>query len=525
MSWFSEVFGGGQKTRKLDFVQLLQSGGSVSTTTTQAMGAAIPAPAQDGRTWPLSRPLCHFESADARGKIIRVPWTFGHSFEGLFVSGATGSGKTSGTGRATARAMLRAGYGGLVLCAKADEPDLWEAYAREEGRAGDVLRFGPGRGLGFNFLDYEISRGGVGGGLAMNAVEVLMQMAEVGGGSKNNEDDTWEKAARHALENAMELCRLAGVSITMARLYEVLTGPRETFDQMATQAAGRAGTTDGDREDLVAVRHYFEREWLPMADRQKSGVLMSITAVISPFQRGALRDLFTKATNVTPEDAFAGKIIVVDLPVKAYHEAGRMAAVLWKYLFQRAAERRVSSEHARPLFLFADEAQLFVTSADAIFQTTARASRVATVYLTQNLPNLYAELGGDGRGKARVDSLLGNLQTKVFHQNACPVTNQWTSETIARVLVRRSGSSTNIGLEYGQMQGGNGRNGNASAGLSYSEQMDFEVSPREFMTLAKGGPDFHHVVTAILFGGGRQFPPANRVWLPIAYNQLLAPKP
>ena len=55
--------------------------------------------------------------------------------------------------------------------------------------------------------------------------------------------------------------------------------------------------------------------------------------------------------------------------------------------------------------------------------------------------------------------------------------------------------------------------------------MDFEVSPREFMTLAKGGPEYHHVVTAILFGGGRQFPPANRVWLPIAYNQLRAPKP
>ena len=489
---------------------------------------SLPSPAPSGLRpiaggWPQAQPLLHFESADARGKIIRVPWTFGNSFEGLFVSGATGSGKTSGTGRATARAMLHAGYGGLVLCAKADEPDLWEAYAREEGRTDDVIRFGPGRGLGFNFLDYEISRGGVGGGLAMNAVEVLMQMAEVGGAAKNNEDDTWEKAARHALENAMELCRLAGVSITMHRLYEVLTGPDEEFERLAEQAEGRASATDADREDLIAVRSYFTREWQPMADRQKSGVLMSITAVISPFQRGALRDLFTKETTVTPEDAFAGKIIIVDLPVKAYHEAGRMAAVLWKYLFQRAAERRVSSDRTRPLFLFADEAQLFVTSADAIFQTTARAARVSTVYLTQNLPNLYAELGGDGRGKARVDSLLGNLQTKVFHQNACPVTNQWTAETIARVLVRRSGSSTSIGLEYGQES--SGRSGGGSAGLSYSEQMDFEVSPREFMTLAKGGPDYHHVVTAILFGGGRQFPPANRVWLPIAYNQLRAPKP
>ena len=483
----------------------------------QPASASLRKPSSVVEGWPNGRTLLHFESADARGRIIQVPWTFGHSFEGLFVSGATGSGKTSGTGRRAALSMLKAGYGGLVLCAKADEPELWEEYARATGREADVIRFAPGRGMGFNFLDYEMNRGGAGGGLAINAVEVLMQMAEVGGGAKNNEDDTWEKAARHALENAMELCRLAGESITMRRLYEIITGPTETYEHFAIQAEGRATATEAEREDLEAVRSYFEREWLPMADRQKSGVLMSITAVISPFQRGALRDLFTKATNVTPEDAFAGKIIVVDLPVKTYHEAGRMAAVLWKYLFQRAAERRTGSEQTRPLFLFADEAQLFVTSADAIFQTTARASRVATVYLTQNLPNLYAELGGDGRGKARVDSLLGNLQTKVFHQNACPVTNQWTSETIARVLVRRNSGSTSVGLDaYALVQS---RGGSANAGTGYSEQMDFEVSPREFQTLAKGGPDFHYVVTAILFAGGRQFPPAERVWLPIAYNQ------
>ena len=483
----------------------------------QPLAAAVRRPALAVKGWPNGQTLLQFESATAKGKLIQIPWTFGHSFEGLFVSGATGSGKTSGTGRRTALSMLKAGYGGLVLCAKADEPELWAEYARATGREDDVIRFAPGQGMGFNFLDYEMSRGGAGSGLAINAVEVLMQMAEVGGSAKNNEDDTWEKAARHALENAMELCRLAGVSITMRRLYEIITGPMETYEQFANQAEGRAVATEADREDLEAVRSYFEREWLPMADRQKSGVLMSITAVISPFQRGALRDLFTKETNVTPEDAFAGKIIVVDLPVKTYHEAGRMAAVLWKYLFQRAAERRTGSEQTRPLFLFADEAQLFITSADAIFQTTARASRVATVYLTQNLPNLYAELGGDGRGKARVDSLLGNLQTKVFHQNACPVTNQWTSETIARVLVRRNSGSTSVGLDaYASIQQ---RGGSANAGTGYSEQMDFEVSPREFQTLAKGGPDFHYVVTAILFAGGRQFPPGERVWLPIAYNQ------
>ena len=144
MGWFSEVFGGGRKeARKLDFLQLLQGGAPAQA---QTPGAAVPAPAQDARTWPLSQILFHFESADARGKIIRVPWTFGHSFEGLFVSGATGSGKTSGTGRATARAMLRAGYGGLVLCAKAGPVGTLRPGGRQRGRR-DPVRAGPRAGI------------------------------------------------------------------------------------------------------------------------------------------------------------------------------------------------------------------------------------------------------------------------------------------------------------------------------------------------------------------------------------------
>ncbi len=55
------------------------------------------------------------------------------------------------------------------------------------------------------------------------------------------------------------------------------------------------------------------------------------------------------------------------------------------------------------------------TAYDMQFQTTCRSSRVATVYLTQNISNMYAALGGSDQGENQANSLFANLNTKIFH--------------------------------------------------------------------------------------------------------------
>ena len=58
--------------------------------------------------WPEQRGLVDFG-----GDLWRVK----DACEGTVIFGGTGSGKTSGSGRALATAFLAAGFGGLVLCA------------------------------------------------------------------------------------------------------------------------------------------------------------------------------------------------------------------------------------------------------------------------------------------------------------------------------------------------------------------------------------------------------------------------
>jgi len=116
-----------------------------------------------------------------------------------------------------------------------------------------------------------------------------------------------------------------------------------------------------------------------------------------------------------------GKIVILDLPQKEFNELGVYAQALFKFSWQRSVERRKPVWNTRPVFLWADESQFFCNSYDVLFQTTARSARVATVYLTQNIPNYHLALGGSRRAEPFVESLLGNLNTKIFITTPAPL--------------------------------------------------------------------------------------------------------
>ena len=108
------------------------------------------------------------------------PWRIRDALEGTAILGDTGSGKTSGSGKAMARAMLNAGFGGLVLCKKIDESKDWIRLAEECGRQEQLMIVNPRSGWRFNFLDYSFRRRGEGAGFVENAVQLFMSVIEKG---------------------------------------------------------------------------------------------------------------------------------------------------------------------------------------------------------------------------------------------------------------------------------------------------------------------------------------------------------
>ncbi len=480
--------------------------------------------------WSLSTPLLQWSSSDV--------WTIGDAVTGTLVTGATGSGKTSGSGRAMALAMLRAGFGGLVLTTKPDEREEWEQYCAATNRSDDLLVVGSAADLRFNFLDYEARMAGEGAGLTENVVNLfstVLEAADNGGSGSGREDEGyWRRASRQLIRNAVELLSLAGSRLSVPDLYRVvISAPTSAEQKRSTQwqaqsvcfqrlkEADREGLTARQQGDLEVVADYFLVEFPELSEKTRSVIVSTFTSMTDVLMRGLLRELFCTDTNVTPEAAAEGKVVVIDLPVKTFGELGSYSQLIWKFCFQRASERRDVAANPRPVFLWVDEAQSFLMSSDAAFQSTCRSARVATTYLTQNVSNVYSALGGQEKGRAEAASLFANLNTKVLHANGDPVTNEWAASLIGRSRQTLANGNTSHSRDgaWPFSLGIEGMSDSGSTSAGFSETWEYEVQPAQFTQLKTGGPSNGCQVDAILFQNGRRFSASNRTWMPVTFQQ------
>lgn len=541
----------------------------------------------------LGKPLLHL-SDDPKDD-----WTIGDSFEHTLILGGTGSGKSSASGAVLAQAMLRAGYGGLVLCAKPEEAARWEAYARACGRASSVIRFDASGKFRFNFLDYLMSLSPtLGGGLVDNAVNTFLRILEAAhgadgsasGGADNT--DFWNKALRDLLSYAILALYHAYGRVKLDELILLVNSVPVSDEQ------SRSLDFQSWSFCFKTMKIFYENPAIPLSLREKqqtvtffgqtfgrldpktrSNIVITLNAEIGPFLRGPLHDLFCTDTNFVPEVTHEGVILILDLPIKRFEHTGAVAQMLMKYIWQKATERRGIHAGTRPVFLFADEAQLFFSTYDLEFQSTARSARAATVYITQNLPTLYARLGGRNP-QDQADAIIGNFQTKIFHANTDPRTNQYAADLIGRAVQRRrsanwssgrssqasTGRNGSWGVQLGESEGTNessgygsfwsgnlehgqfgvshnrswgsqqgtsrskSKGGGWSRGLSsgsstsdgggWSEQTDYVIQPAFFANgLRQGGTRNDFYVSAILLQANRIFSRTGTCWTPLLFRQ------
>jgi hypothetical protein len=476
----------------------------------------------------LDTPLLKLSSKDF--------WTVRDSFEGTQIFGAIGSGKTSGSGQAIAKAFLKAGYGGLVLTAKKGERELWEKYAEATGRQ-DLIIVSPENHWRFNFLNYELNRPGKGGGLTENLVALFCHVLEAaerkeqGGGNER----FWKDALKNLLRNAIELLKMSKGEVKLEDISRIIESAPATLDQVESPdwqrrsycaellyEAEEKAKSPAQEADYAHTRKYWLQDFPDLNPKTRSIITAMFTNMASLFLRSPLRELFSTTTDFLPEHSHNGAVIIIDLPAREYMDVGIYAQMMFKLLWQQSTERREIGPASRPVFLWVDESQVFVNSYDTQFQTTARDRMAATVYLTQNISNYYAMLAGQ-RAKPETDSLLGNLVTKIFHSQSDAETNRWAAELVGKSW------QTRINANVSSSQGGGSSSSRYSGVISdqqseqssagFSEIFEYELPPSSFTTLKKGGPPNGNQVEAILYQGGRTFKHTGKTHLKVTFQQ------
>jgi hypothetical protein len=280
--------------------------------------------------------------------------------------------------------------------------------------------------------------------------------------------------------------------------------------------ADDAELTESEDRDFQASLIYLLQELPAMDGKPRSSIFSTYTTMSDMLIRGAIRDTFFSQTNVSLDDCRYGKIFVPDYPTTVWNEAGRIAQVLLKTVWQRSQERFDVASHPRPVFLIADEAQNFLSRAtDAPFQATARSSLVATIYLSQNLPGLYEATGGEA-GRHVIDALTGHLRLKLFASQDDMTTCLWQSEMLGKVKrLIFSGSSqprTDQPLSLFRPRA------NVSAG--FTESWEYAIQPWEWSHgLRNGGPANGFQIDAVAFQGGRIWQANGRTHLPVTFTQ------
>lgn len=500
-------------------------------------------------------------------------FTLRDACNGVQVFGAIGSGKTSGAGRALAGAYLRSGMGGLILCAKPEEVELWLRYCEQHGRKDSVVVFNDSSGC--NFINYEFARKG-GTDAASSVTDTLMRVleaADMAAGQRGKQGEQfWVNTTRQMLLYTVAALYGATGSVTASDIVKfVTTMPTRnpaTAEEKATLDKNFAvdilhkmhvnPTREIPADLKEAVLNYWRLQYLALPDKTRGSIVINVTACLNRFNAGLLRKCFCDRTTVVPEMTFAGSIIIMALPTLTYNEDGIVAQQLFKFLWMRAAESRNALDakfRERPIFLYADESQYFISSYDDQFLSTCRSSKACVVYLTQSLPTYYAMLGMDKTDA--VDGFVGKFNSKIFHLNADPRTNAYASSLIGRgIQIRRntsegSSTSTQHGTNYGSSEslthtfGDNDSRGSQhgyfsllpeslnrgvgsqrsdaiqrgsnhgysltegvsqNVGTSDNEHMDTLVESNFFSQhLKTGGPDNDYKVTALWFKAGGNF--------------------
>ncbi len=252
-----------------------------------------------------------------------TPYTVRDLLQSVAIMGASGSGKTSGSGLLIARAMVNLkNSGGLILVSKPEDKQFWIDRFVEAGRDRDLIIFGRHERARCNFIDFELQHGGDARSL-MEFVIVTGEALEKGGTGENGK--FWEKNKKTLLYNAIEPCRLAWGRLTIPMIHQFITSalyntavqlstvkpegggdsPREQWEKgvhfQTMDRAMKKEKTAIERHDYGLYHDYWSQQFPSMEQKVRSSILADVMSVLHTYNTGLVREMVSTQTNTSPE--------------------------------------------------------------------------------------------------------------------------------------------------------------------------------------------------------------------------------
>lgn len=474
----------GRKRKKLEALAAAGPATATHTPTTHSAKGDV-----------LSHDLFHWSPRD--------PFPIRDLLRSVFICGASGSGKTSGSGYQLMKAFAKTKkVGGLILASKPEDREMWQCVFNAAGRAIDLVVFNPQMPWRMNFLDFIHKNDGD----ARDITEALMVIGEtLEQGDITNRDPFWKEQNRRMLHNAVEIVMRAKGRVTAPDIQQFITTAALTPAALATpeflntfhsqcmeRAFGNLHTAI-EKHDYQLAANYWIKEFPAMADKTRSSILAGVMGILHVFNTGIVRELVSTTTNVSPIIMDHGMWILMDMPISSYGAAGAFILGGMKYLTQRYILHRWTKEDTAATVIFCDEYQKVANSFDPAFLAEARSHRGCMVCLTQSIHSLYTRIREAGEHGA--DALLTNYYHKIFHALGDDKTAAYASSLIGRRLKTR----VNVSSSSGDDNAYDALYGQPKVSASTTQSIENIVENREFMQgMRTGGPEHGYTVDGIV---------------------------
>lgn len=464
-------------------------------------------------------------------------------YAGTIVFGSPGSSKTAGMALPYLRQILEFAAddhvrkpGGQLMDYKASLVRPLLSLAAEVGRLDDILLIGPEHNIYWNPIHAPDLEPRV---IASRLMAVLENLSGPQGDSgKWIRDNT-----ALMFEHALGIVRLAAGYVTLYDIDRMIFNFNMTLDEYEQDRR------DKDQKDKNKLRTSLEdviddffapleeqvpegqqrqfqhhtKWWYKYAGEKpqiRSMYVMELERVLQYFTDPKHRSKYCPPQEKINFFGFRdscirdGKIIALDATVEKYGPLANALGIFLKLEFQRNVLAR-KGEHlsnglnyARPIFLFIDEYQEFVSAGgnfgDDQFLALSRESKAVNVFLTQGRVSLVSKLG-----EMRTKVLLNSIRTKVFLGLEDPQDRDYAASTCGQEWQTKE--SISIGeqvqaAKFTSQWGFVGDNSTVQESRTLQQSNQNRWEPTDFRDL----PAFTAIVSG--FDGTRSMPP-ERVYL------------
>ena len=196
---------------------------------------------------------------------------------------------------------------------------------------------------------------GPGSEFTENLVEFFQNMLSVMSPQKSQvvNQSFWQLTGDQLLRNLINCFLLAKQPLTLDGLCEFVTNAPTNRDAAkedkwpklpvfgdCLKHAKEAVKGADDLRVFKMLEQYWLKAYPTLAPETRSCITISFSAMLDALRARHIYDMLSPTTTITPESIFNGRIVVLDLPINEFKNAGLLVQSAWKYLYQRAILRR-----------------------------------------------------------------------------------------------------------------------------------------------------------------------------------------